>query len=216
MTKPRLLDLFSGAGGAARGYQRAGFYVVGVDVNPQPRYAGDEFIQGDAMTFPLEGFDVIHASPPCQKFSITANLARAQGKKASDVDLLTPIRERLIDWGGQYIIENVKGAPMRDPIVVCGQSEELGMRVRRHRLFESNLPLVGTTCAHKDFPRPVGIYYSPGDEIPSGGKTAVDLADGQDAMGIDWMKWGELKESIPPAFAEHVGRQIIRAFTVAA
>jgi DNA (cytosine-5)-methyltransferase 1 len=206
----RVLDLFCGAGGASEGYARAGWEVWGVDNRPQPRYPF-KFIQMDALEYLNDGwvpwqFDLIHASPPCQKFSITANLARAQGKKASTVDLLTPLRPLLEASGLPYVIENVKGAPLRDPVVLCGST--FGLRVRRHRLFESNLPLLGHgECRHKEQGRPVGIYYSIGDEIPQGGKTAVSLEDGQDAMGIDWMKWAELKEAIPPAYTLWLGRQ---------
>ena len=211
--KPRLLDLFCGAGGAAMGYHRAGFEVVGVDIKFQPNYPF-RFIQVnalDALVLPgFDRFDAIHASPPCQKFSITANLARAQGKKASEVDLLTPIRPLLEATGLPYVIENVAGAPLRDPLVLCGST--FGLGVRRHRLFESNLPLFGAgPCRHKEQGRPIGIYYSIGDEIPKGGKTAISLEEGQAAMGIDWMTWNELKEAIPPVFTEHIGRQLIRA-----
>jgi hypothetical protein len=214
MSTPRLLDLFCGAGGAAMGYHRAGFEVVGVDINPQPHYPF-EFHQADAMTYPLEGFDAIHASPPCQKFSITANLARAQGKKASEVDLLTPIRPLLEATGLPYVIENVKGAPLRDPLTLCGST--FGLGVRRHRLFESNIAFLGSgPCRHQEQGRPIGIYYSIGDEIPQGGKTAASLEEGQAAMGIDWMTWKELKEAIPPAYTEWIGRQLLAAIGRAA
>jgi DNA (cytosine-5)-methyltransferase 1 len=154
----------------------------------------------------LYGFDLIHASPPCQKFSITANLARAQGKKASDVDLLTPLRPLLKASGLPYVIENVKGAPLHDPITLCGSTFNLG--VRRHRLFESNLPLVDHgACQHKEQGRPIGVYYSIGDSIPKGGKTAESLEQGQQAMGIDWMPWKSLREAIPPEYSLWIGRQ---------
>ena len=211
--KPRLLDLFCGAGGSARGYQFAGFEVIGIDIRTQPRYAGDAFVRGDVMEYLSlprwwTGFDVIHASPPCQKFSITANLARAQGKKASNVDLLTPIRPLLEATGRPYVIENVKGAPLRDPLVLCGST--FGLGVRRHRLFESNVALMGAgPCRHKEQGRPIGIYYSIGDDIPKGGRTATSLEEGQAAMGVDWMTWNELKEAVPPAFTEHIGRQLL-------
>jgi hypothetical protein len=191
------------------GYHRAGFEVVGVDIQPQPHYSFP-FIQADALQVLDEagwwGFDLIHASPPCQKFSITANLARAQGKQASDIDLLTPLRPILKAIGKPYVIENVKGAPLINPITLCGSTFNLG--VRRHRLFESNLPLVDHgKCRHKEQGRPVGVYYSIGDEIPQGGKTAETLEQGQEAMGIDWMPWGSLKEAIPPEYSLWIGRQ---------
>lgn len=212
--RPRLLDLFCGGGGAAMGYHRAGFEVVGVDINPQPHYPF-EFHQADALTFPLEGFDAIHASPPCQAYSITANLARAQGKRASEVDLLMPMRQRLAWDGVLYVIENVKGAPMHSPITLCGST--FGLGVRRHRLFESNLYLTAPgPCRHAEQGRPIGVYYSLGDDIPKGGRTADTLEQAQQAMGIDWMTWRELKESIPPAYTHHLGRQLLAALERAA
>lgn len=206
---PRLLDLFCGAGGAAMGYHRVGFEVVGVDSKPQPHYPF-RFIQADALTFPLDGFDVIHASPPCQAFSITANLARAQGKQASTVDLLTPLRPRLDATGRPYVIENVKGAPLHDPMVLCGSM--FGLRVRRHRLFESRVLLQPPgPCRHNEQGRPVGVYHALNDHIPQGGTTAQTLEEGQAAMGIDWMPWASLKEAIPPAYTEWIGNQLLAA-----
>lgn len=139
--KPLLLDLFSGAGGAARGYQRAGFYVVGVDTKLQPRYAGDEFVQADAMTYPLEGFDAIHASPPCQHYSIMRNLPWLRDKEYPA--LIEPIRERLKASGIPWVIENVYGArrSKRRPDgmqagYLCGQM--FGLPILRHRMFETS------------------------------------------------------------------------------
>lgn len=205
----RVLDLFCGAGGASMGYHRAGFEVVGVDIKPQPDYPFT-FIQADALEegmslAPL--FDLIHASPPCQAFSITGNLARAQGKEQSTVDLLTPLRPLLEATGLPYVIENVKGAPLRDPMVLCGSM--FGLKVRRHRLFESNLLLQPPgPCRHKEQGKPVGVYHTLNDSIPFGGTTARTLEEGQEAMGIDWMPWKSLKEAIPPAYTEWIGQQI--------
>lgn len=223
MTRPRLLDLFCGGGGAAVGYHRAGFEVVGVDINPQPHYPF-EFHQDDALsilsgtgpfTVGTGGFHAVHASPPCQKFSITANLARAQGKKASEVDLLTPARGLIQATGLPYVIENVEGAPMQDPILLCGSMfglEDEGRQLRRHRLFESNLWLSPPGyCGHQG--KPLGVYHRPNDRIPAGGETARDLAQGQRLMGIDWMTWDELKEAIPPAYTEFLGRWL-RIFAI--
>lgn len=190
------------------GYHLAGHEVIGVDIKPQPRYPFD-FYQVDALeTFPVSRyFDVIHASPPCQKFSITANLARAQGKRASEVDLLTPLRPLLEASGLPYVIENVKGAPLLNPTVLCGSA--FGLRVRRHRLFETNFPLQQPEpCQHKRQGKPVGVYYSIGDSIPKGGTTATSLEDAQEAMGIDWMTWAELKEAIPPVYTQWIGVQL--------
>lgn len=131
--RPRLLDLFCGAGGAARGYQQAGFYVVGVDNKPQPRYVGDEFIQADAMTFPLDGFDAIHASPPCQGYSIMRNLPWLRDKEYPM--LIEPMRERLKAAGVPWVIENVMGAKLPAGWLCGGM---FGLPFYRHRAFESS------------------------------------------------------------------------------
>jgi hypothetical protein len=155
--RPRLLDLFCKAGGASMGYHRAGFEVVGVDMEPQPRYPF-EFHQADALTFPLGGFDVVAASPPCQIHTSLKPLAKATAKRMLNyLDLIPPTRERLIAWGGPYVIENVPGSTLRGHFVLCGSS--FGLRVRRHRWFESNLPVLVPPCAHNAYPkdRPVGL-----------------------------------------------------------
>ncbi len=208
--KPRLLDLFCGAGGAAVGYHRAGFEVVGVDIKPQPHYPF-EFHQDDAMTFPLDGFDAIHASPPCQRFS---DLAKRNGNASEWPDLIDPIRRRLVATGLPYVIENVDGAPLLDPIVLCGTMFP-GLRVLRHRLFESNIhleapahgkhPLVFTHDRRK-------AHYGRLDEdtafvqVTGGGNASV--ANKRAAMGIDWMIGHELNEAIPPAYTELIGLQL--------
>lgn len=202
----RVLDLFCGAGGASMGYHLAGHSVVGVDNQPQPDYPFP-FMQADAMTVDVSGFDFIHASPPCQAFTIAGNLARAQGKQASSIDLLEPTRAMLKASGIPYVIENVKGAPLHDPITLCGST--FGLKVRRHRLFESSLPLEPHgPCRHKEQGRPVGVYHAMNDEIPQGGRTARTLEEGQAAMGIDWMPWKSLKEAIPPEYTKWIGRQL--------
>jgi hypothetical protein len=204
--RPRLLDLFCGAGGAAMGYHRAGFEVVGVDIRPQPHYPF-EFWQMDALDFDASAFAAIHASPPCQLFSRAGKLRDAQGGKSSSLDLLTPVRPLIQATGLPYVIENVTGAPL-EGVFLCGSS--FGLGVRRHRIFESNLLLLGAPCQHQAQGRPVGVYHVPGDDIPKGGKTARDVPEAQEAMGIDWMpKWDELKEAIPPAYTEHIGRQLM-------
>ena len=136
--KPRLLDLFCGAGGAARGYQLAGFHVTGVDIAPQPRYAGDEFVQADAMTWPLDGYDSIHASPPCQAY---ANVTAWRGLRDDHPDLVAATRVRLEAAGVPWVIENVPEAPVRRDLLLCGS--QFGLRVRRHRAFETS-PRLGT------------------------------------------------------------------------
>jgi DNA (cytosine-5)-methyltransferase 1 len=211
--KPRLLDLFSGAGGAAVGYARAGFEVVGVDIAPQPRFPF-EFHQADALEFPLDGFDVIHASPPCQAYSVANNIHGREDHPR----LVEPIRARLLAWGGPYVIENVPRAPLLNPVTICGLS--LGLNVKRHRLFESNMPLMVPPC-HSNHAGDWLLVFGHtvlerGKEI---GRTAkngpiirrrhVGTDRGREAMGIDWMNRDELSESIHPAYTELIGHQII-------
>lgn len=214
----RVLDLFCGAGGCSVGYMRgftaAGLDVeiVGVDSRPQPNYPF-RVVQADAMDYPLDGFDFIHASPPCQLFSRAGHLRAAQGGKASSLDLLTPMRPKIQAAGVPYVIENVPGSPM-DGITLCGSM--FGLKVRRHRLFESSEMVLRLECRHREQGRPVGVYHVMGDEVPHGGRTARNLEEGQAAMGIDWMTWAELKESIPPAYTEFLASQIAPALTKAA
>jgi C-5 cytosine-specific DNA methylase len=147
----RLLDLFAGAGGAARGYQLAGFHVTGIDINPQPRYAGDEFIQGDALeylaTADLSGFDAIHASPPCQAY---ANVTAWRGQQSDHPDLVAATRDALNATGLPWVIENVPEAPIRPDLLLCGS--QFGLRVRRHRAFETSPRLFSliAPCRHRD------------------------------------------------------------------
>ena len=191
------------------GYHQAGFEVEGIDIKHGKRYPFTyyrlDFNILDAEM--LKGYDFIHASPPCQTFSITKNLRNAQGKSTDKVDLLEPTRKLLQKSGVPYIIENVPGAPLINPVQLCGSS--FGLKVRRHRLFESNLPLTGSKCDHKTQGRPVGVYGSMKDEIPSGGKTAESIDQARQAMGINWMIWGELVEAIPPAYTEYLGKQVL-------
>ena len=209
----RMLDLFCKAGGASVGYHRAGFEVVGVDIKKQKRYPF-EFIQADALEVMqdldfLRSFDVLVGSPPCQTHSITQHLRNAQGKSTDKVDLIPETRAAFIESGLPYVIENVPGAPLKDALVLCGSS--FGLKVRRHRLFESTIPLTGLPCDHKGQGRPVGIYGSMRDNIPKGGRTAHSIEEAREAMGIDWMLWGDLVEAIPPAYTEHIGRQLLEA-----
>ena len=188
---------------------------MGVDIKKQKRYPF-EFIQADCLELMkdmdfLRSFDVITASPPCQTHSITQHLRNAQGKSTDKIDLIPQTREALIASGKPYVIENVPGAPLINPIRMCGSA--FGLKVRRHRLFESNIQLTSSVCKHKEQGKPVGIYGSMRDEIPKGGHTAKSIEQAREAMGIDWMIWGELVEAIPPAYTETIGKQILSVIT---
>jgi DNA (cytosine-5)-methyltransferase 1 len=206
----KLLDLYCGVGGASVGYARVGFEVTGIDLKHGKRYPYT-YVRADVLEIIkdidyLRQFDVIHASPPCQTHSITQHLRNAQGKSTSKIDLIPQTRQALIESGVNYIIENVPGSPLIDPVQLCGSS--FGLKVRRHRLFESNMPIKGSVCNHKLQGRPIGVYGSLNDEIPKGGKTATTIDEARKAMGMDWAIWTELVEAIPPAFTQYLGEQI--------
>jgi DNA (cytosine-5)-methyltransferase 1 len=213
--KPRLLDLFCCAGGVAVGYARAGFEVVGVDIELQPHFPF-EFIHADALTLPmhfLKSFDAIHASPPCQSYS---DLAKRNGNGHEWPRLIEPVREMLIKVGKPYVIENVEGAPLRNPAVLCGTMFK-GLRVLRHRLFESNFPIIvpphGKHPRCHTFDKRKSQYGKTNDMIDfvsvnGGGNCSIAAA--RDAMGIDWMNKGELNEAIPPAYTEYIGKQLAK------
>jgi DNA (cytosine-5)-methyltransferase 1 len=211
VSRPRLLDLFCGAGGAAMGYHRAGFDVIGVDIEPQPRYPF-EFHQADALEFPLGGFDVIHASPLCQMWSA---YRRARPEKGDEhyVNLIPQTRERLIATGLPYIIENVEGARFEliNPVRLCGTG--FALDVERHRRFESNVPLIGMPCAHgrnkARFPRG-SRHIRPNDRRTVAiGEWRIPVPMQQAAIGIDWMTVPEMSQAIPPAYTEFLGRQVL-------
>jgi DNA (cytosine-5)-methyltransferase 1 len=210
MTRPRLLDLFCGAGGCSVGYARAGFEVVGVDINPQPRYPF-EFHQADALTFPLDGFDAIHASPPCQAHSDLRHMWNAKQHE----DLVAVTRDRLHASGLPYVIENVEGAPLRQPLILCGTSFALGAsraELRRHRLFEVNWPIATLLppCGHGRFPRVIGVYGGHGRDRRRATNTQdFSVAERREAMGIDWMSSDELSQAIPPAYTQFIGEQLV-------
>jgi DNA (cytosine-5)-methyltransferase 1 len=194
--RPRLLDLFCGAGGCGVGYHRAGFDVFGVDKNAQPNYPF-EFEQADAMTYPLDGFDAIHASPPCQAFS---NARVIHGNEHPD--LLTPTRERLREVDVPWVIENVPGSPMRPDLVLCGsQFAELRNatgELRRHRWFEFWEPqlVLMQPCQHGA--TTISVFGH-------GGHVYNGVAEWREVMGIDWMTRDELAQAIPPVYTEVVG-----------
>lgn len=214
--KPRLLDLFCCAGGAGTGYARAGFDVVGVDINPQPNYPF-EFHQGDALEYLAKHgheFDAIHASPPCQTFTAYGR-SDTKGWRDNYLNFLPQTQEALDEFDVPCVIENVPGAPLRDPMQLCGSS--FGLDVRRHRLFESNVPLMSIPCDHSwQTPR-----FAPASNRTNLRSTVevgvwrIPLEVQQQAMGIDWTTLRELSEAIPPAYTEFVGRQLLANITEA-
>ena len=211
--RPRLLDLFSGAGGAAMGYFRAGFDVTGVDIKPQPRYPF-EFVQGDALEFLAEHgqeFDVIHASPPCQTFS--AYRRKGYGVGEGYPDLIAATRAALIAAGRPWIIENVPGAPLQNWIQFCGSS--FGLDVRRHRWFETSPFVLAPPCHHAwQTPRfPCATNRTNRRSTVEVGVWRIPLPVQQQAMGVDWMTLSELSESIPPSYTEYIGDQMLSALT---
>lgn len=206
---PRLLDLFCGGGGAGVGYRRAGFEVVGVDVRDVGELYPFAFVQADALAMDpgLWGVDAVHASPPCQRW--TAYRRRGSGVGEAASDLVAPVRELLRAWGGPYVIENVQGAPLENPVRLCGSS--FGLDVRRHRYFESNLELEGTECNHAwqtpRFPPATNrVNLRSTVEI---GVWRIPVGVQQRAMGIDWLVGGELSQAVPPAYTGYLGRQIL-------
>lgn len=208
-SRPRLLDLFCGAGGAAMGYFRAGFDVVGVDVKPQPNYPF-EFHQHDTFRV-LAGivdghfphvFDAIHASPPCQAYS------RATPDKSGHPDLVGATRERLEATGLPWVMENVPGAPMRPDVTLCGSM--FGLRVRRHRLFESNVLLLQPQCRHKSQGTPLGVYgHGGGQRSERWTGERAKASQYAKLMGMPWATPSEIVLAVPPAYTEFIGQQLL-------
>jgi len=208
----KLLDLFCGAGGAAMGYHRAGFEVVGVDIDPQPNYPF-EFIQADAMEFldamidttENTAYDLIHASPPCQAYSF----ATIQHRHNDYSDLVAPTREALQIIGIPYVIENVEGAPLEYSITLCGSTMGLP-RIRRHRLFETSWMMMSPGCVHGDLIEPLTVVgHSEQGRSYEGRTLPHGLEARQEAMGINWMTRDELVQAIPPAFSQWIGEQYL-------
>lgn len=206
----RLLDLFCGAGGCSVGYMRAGFDVVGVDINPQPHYPF-AFFRADALAVlrrpdVLADFVVVHASPPCQAWSA---YRRRPGVNKEVADLIGPVRRMLeAHFEGVWVIENVPGAPLVDPVQLCGSS--FGLYVQRHRLFESNVALSAPPCRHLTTPAfpPASNRRTPRATVEVG-PYRVPKALSAAAMGISWMTGDEMTQAIPPAYTEHLGAQLI-------
>jgi len=199
----KALDLFCKQGGATRGLQLAGYHVTGVDIESQPRYCGDRFIRGDALTVALDGYDLIWASPPCQEYT------NAQKIRNNDhPDLIAPIRARLIASDTPYIIENVPGAPLINPIMLMGSM--FGLGTMRPRLFE---------CS---FDVPFFLMPTPAQRTAKMGRRPMvgeymhvvgnfsDVAAARTAMGIDWMTRDGLREAIPPAYSQFLAEQLRR------
>lgn len=220
-----LLDLFCGAGGATKGYQEAGFYVIGVDLEPQPNYIGDRFIQADAIEF-LERMvaggtwewigpgiiDAVHASPPCQAYSSLA----AMHPDADHPELIPQTRNLLQVTGLPYVIENVESAPLLcatdlfggHGVVLCGSHFGLGVErgyLRRHRRFETSFEVAQPLCRHNG--PAVGVYGHGGH---SGKHRMLYRAEASKAMEIDWMNRDELAQAIPPAYTRHIGEFLMQ------
>jgi DNA (cytosine-5)-methyltransferase 1 len=215
VSRPRLLDLFCGAGGAAMGYHRAGFDVVGVDLKPQPRYPF-EFHQADAMTCSLAGFDVIHASPPCQDHSTTRDLGGRHGTGW----MLLATRAELAASGSLWVIENVSTAPLaRQDDLFGATGLELcgcmfpGLRglLYEARLFETSFGIPQLPHRRHVWPQTVmGRPPQAGECMQVTGHFS-DVPEARRRMGIDWMTQGELAQAIPPAYTEHIGRALLAA-----
>lgn len=204
MSKKRILDLFCCQGGAGMGYSLAGFEVVGVDIQPQPRYPFD-FHQGDALEFAAKygsDFDAIHASPPCQAYSLGALW---RGTKENHPDLVDPTRQALQATGRPYIIENVPGAPLRKTVMLCGTM--FGLKVIRHRHFEihPDLAFITPPCVHRGRVRD-GHYVTVAGHGGDGSNAYPVWAD---AMGIDWMDKYGLSQAIPPAYTSFLGSVLV-------
>lgn len=210
MPKPRLLDLFSGAGGAAMGYHRAGFEVVGVDIELQPNYPF-EFARADALAVLdgsfldarvwLDDFDAIHASPPCQHY---ANVTLWRGNQDEHPDLIGPTRELLEQTGLPYVLENVRTSALRGDFMLCGTA--FGLPFRRHRHFETNWS--GLVMSHGCQHRPTDYAFDHGSKQPE--------SVYRDAMGCEWMTVEESREAIPPAYTTHIGTALLSHLKVVA
>lgn len=225
MAKPRLLDLFCCEGGAAMGYHRAGFDVVGVDLDGKfARRYPFEFHQADALMYLRahgREFDAVHASPPCQRYSH----ATVAGHAHKHPDLVGATREALLEVGVPWVIENVPRAPLIDPVVLCGSMFGLGaidddgevLRLERHRLFESSVPLEAPgPCRHNTDVRVAGSYGGARRDkyearyVRKGGYVPAKHVQEQ-LLGIDWMTQHGLHQSLPPVYTEWVGTQVMNA-----
>ena len=207
--KPAVLDLFCGAGGASMGYHQAGFEVFGIDINPQPEYPF-EFRQMDVLAIRSYNFgnryDLIHASPPCQRFSTITP------RPLDHPDLIAPTRSLLINSKLPYVIENVPAAPLLDPVILCGSM--FSLKVRRHRKFESNWHIEPLSHKHAEQGQPWGIYGNGGGtDVPRvGGGSRGRKAKQSDFAALMEMPWATprgIVQAIPPAYTRYVGEQFL-------
>jgi DNA (cytosine-5)-methyltransferase 1 len=201
----RLLDLYCGAGGCSMGYHRSGFEVVGVDIKPQKHYPF-EFHQADALEYLAKHgaeFDVIHASPPCQRWSIATN----KKYRNNHPDLINKTRQALRKIGKPYIIENIKGArkELINPIMLCGTM--FGLKIQRHRYFEiyPELNCLTMACDHSEYP----VLITGTTRRKCTGRFEYSVAECRKASGIDWMTRVELDQAIPPDYTLWIGKQIM-------
>ncbi len=224
--KLRALDLFCKAGGATRGLQKAGFHVTGVDIEAQPRYCGDAFFQADALKFPLEGFDFIWASPPCQAYSALKSCTRKHAK------LVVPVRHRLAASRIPYAIENVVGAPLIDPVILCGAAFHLSAIcddglirwLKRHRLIEASFPITSRGCRCTPGEK-LGVYGQgqrrtnrlgrfgapkPEHWHCSHGGYQGSQRERNAVMGTPWMTMRDAAQAVPPAYSRFIGRQALK------
>jgi DNA (cytosine-5)-methyltransferase 1 len=212
MSRPLILDLFCCQGGAAAGYARAGFDVVGVDVVPQPRYPF-RFIEADALDYPLDGYAAVHASPPCQDHSALS--PTNPGKRHGTGWMLAATIDRLIASGLPYVIENVPGADMPGAFTLCGRSFGIA-KLKRHRQFLTNVLMLVPPCACTRAVRPIGVYgdlskndrrittsHDPYVRMRAGVATARELLD------CHWMDADGLTQAIPPVYTEFIGEQLL-------
>jgi DNA (cytosine-5)-methyltransferase 1 len=204
----KCLDLFCKQGGASRGLADAGFQVTGLDIDPQPLYPFD-FIQADATTYPLDGYDFYWASPPCQLFSKLKGLVTKQYP-----DLLSTIRDQLTATSKPFVIENVPGAPLQNPLLLCGTM--FGLKVRRHRLFECHPPIYPLLPPH-GCRGPAGFtnVYHGVSAFKNNAKLisvvghSFNVRDARAAMGIDWMNAAGLSQAVPPAMSHFIASLLI-------